>query len=161
MLCSTRNDEGPPLLSQVDSVHDTSSLLSSIFPDQCCNIPWLAARLGIREEVSDLDALGRATLLARLCGRVHRISALAFPQSAEKEWVGFLNLARELDAMLELPPEFGIAYLQRHLTIGYNSATRSMNQLCRMGIVEWSLDGRGKMIFERPSVVGDSGFFCS
>ena len=138
------------MLELRNPVRDTRAIFSGIFPGQDCDIPSLSARVGVHAEASNRSALRDATLLARLCGRIHRLSALVYPQSTDQEQARFLDLARAIEAMSALPAEFGIAYLQRHLTLGYRAAIRAMNQMCRMGLVEWSIDTQGRPSFERP-----------
>lgn len=145
--------DGKPLRSLVDSLYDTLPMFRGLFPGQRCDLASLRLRLAVPAEAIAPTTIVNATLLARLCGRVHTVMALAHPQSHDEEMNRFLDLARSIEAMPELPEEFGIAYLQRHLKLNYRFAIRLMNLMCRMGLGEWAVDEQGELTLQRPSSI--------
>lgn len=136
----------------VGSVYDTLSMFNGIFPSERCDLQTLCSLLAIPFDSDLPGTLADATLLARLCGRVHAAAVLAWAPPRGMDSARFLDLVRRIESEAELPAEFGLAYLQHHLRLSYRRAIELMNQLCWMGMVEWTIGEHGELVFQLPRV---------
>ncbi len=135
--------------SVMNLVHDTLPIFRSIFPTGQHDLESLCTRLAIPTETTTHTTLSNARSLALIFRRIHTVAMLACPPVSDVDPKQFLRLIQSIEDAPNLPTEFGIAYLQRNLKIGYKCAILLMNQLCHLGLIEWSIHKDGQLIFQR------------
>lgn len=138
-----------PLHSIVNQTFDTLPLFKWLFPGQRCNLDALCVRFAVPAETKQPSTLFDAIRLARVCGRVQTVVARTWVPPVDIDAADFSSFIAHMEAVSDLPEGFGLAYLQRHLGLGYRRSISLMNKLCRMGVVEWSLDTNGRPVYHR------------